>query len=76
MTIGNWFVTYLLLLIPIANIILVFVWAFGGNVNPSKKSFFRFQLIVALITTGISIIIGIIAAAAGGAFFYQIANMF
>ena len=29
MTVGNWIVTYLLMLIPVANIVLMFVWAFA-----------------------------------------------
>lgn len=49
MKIGNWIATNLLMLIPIANIILVFVWAFGKNVNPSKKSYFQAYLILALV---------------------------
>ena len=40
MTIKDWIITNLLMLIPIANIVLVFVWAFGSNVNKSKKQKF------------------------------------
>ena len=58
MTMGNWIVTFLLMLIPIANIVLMFMWAFGRNVNPSKKSFFRAFLIMAAIGIGLSIILG------------------
>ena len=58
MTMGNWLVTCLLMLIPIANIVLMFMWAFGSNVNPSKKSFFRASLIMAAIGIGLSIILG------------------
>jgi len=49
MTLGNWIVTMLLLLIPIANIVLMFVWAFGSNTNPSKKTYFQATLIFAAI---------------------------
>ncbi|WP_298837011.1 hypothetical protein [Clostridium sp.] len=45
MTLKDWVLTYLLLLIPIANIVLMFVWAFGKNVNKSKKTLFQAQLI-------------------------------
>ena len=58
MTMGNWLVTCLLMLIPIANIVLMFMWAFGSNVNPSKKSFFRASLIMAAIGIGLSILLG------------------
>ncbi|MCB2293251.1 hypothetical protein LGK95_06930 [Clostridium algoriphilum] len=46
MTLKDWIITYLLLLIPIANIVLMFVWAFGQDVNQSKKTFFQAQLII------------------------------
>lgn len=44
-TIKEWAITMLLLCIPIANIVLPFVWAFGSDVNPSKKNYFRVMLI-------------------------------
>jgi len=56
MTLGNWVVTMLLLLIPIANIVLMFVWAFGSNTNPSKKTYFQATLIFAAIGIIISIL--------------------
>jgi hypothetical protein len=46
MKLKDWVVTYLLMLIPIANIVLIFMWAFGSNVNPSKKSYFQGVLIL------------------------------
>lgn len=58
MTLGNWIVTYLLMLIPIANIVLMFVWAFGSNVNPSKKTYFQASLIMAAIGIILSILLG------------------
>ena len=57
MTIGNWIGTSLLMLIPIANIVLIFVWAFGSNVNPSKKSYFRASLILMAIGIILSIVL-------------------
>ena len=44
-TIKEWAITMLLLCIPIANIVLPFVWAFGSDVNTSKKNYFRVMLI-------------------------------
>lgn len=57
MTLGDWIVTYLLLMIPIANIVLMFVWAFGSNVNKSKKTFFQANLIFAAVWLVICIIL-------------------
>jgi len=41
MILKDWLITYLLLLIPIVNIVLMFVWAFGNDVNQSKKLFVK-----------------------------------
>ena len=34
MTVGSWIVTFILLAIPVANIICIFVWCCGGVSNP------------------------------------------
>ena len=60
MTIKDWLITYLLMLIPIANIVLVFVWAFGSNVNKSKKTYFQASLIMMGIVILLYIVFGII----------------
>lgn len=62
MTMKDWLITLLLLCIPIVNIVLAFVWAFGSNVNKSKKSFFQAYLILMAIGIGIYIIFAIIIA--------------
>lgn len=49
MTIKDWIFTFLLMMIPIANIVLLFVWAFGTDVNKSKKTYCQASLIMALI---------------------------
>jgi len=71
MTIGSWIVTMLLLMIPIANIILVFVWAFGSNVNPSKKSYFQAYLIFAIIGIVASILLWSTIIGAFSTLFYN-----
>lgn len=63
MTLGDWLITYLLLLIPIANIILMFVWAFGKNVKQSKKTYFQASLILSAVGIVLCIVFfGAIAA--------------
>lgn len=58
MTVGDWFKTMLLLLIPVLNIVLPLVWAFGSNVNPSKRNFFRVQLIFFVIGAFLFVLVG------------------
>ena len=45
----EWIITFLILMIPFANIVMPFVWAFGGNTNPSKANYFKAMLIMAVI---------------------------
>jgi hypothetical protein len=62
MKLKDWLITFLLLLIPFANIVLPFVWAFGSDVNKSKKTFFQAALIWAAIITGIYILLFLLFA--------------
>jgi ATP-dependent Zn protease len=37
-TISDWFLTLFLTAIPLVGLIMLFVWAFGSNTNPSKAN--------------------------------------
>lgn len=63
-TVGNWMLTYLLLCIPLVNIVLLFVWAFGSNTPVSKANWAKASLIWALIAIAIY---GVIFAVFGAA---------
>lgn len=45
----NWFITIFLTAIPIVNIVLLCVWAFGGSTNPNKSNYAKAGLIWVLI---------------------------
>ncbi len=45
MSVGEWMVTLLILIIPIVNIIMLFVWGFGGGVNKTKANYCKASLI-------------------------------
>jgi hypothetical protein len=55
LTIGQYMVMFLLMAIPLVNIIMLFVWAFGDN-NMNKKNFGKAALIWGIICTVLSII--------------------
>lgn len=56
-SVGDWILTYLLLCIPIVNIILVFVWAFGQNTPVSKSNWAKALLIWMLIGTCLYVVL-------------------
>ncbi len=49
MSVGNWFVTILIMAIPVVGLIMLFVWAFGDMAPQSKRNWARAQLIWMLI---------------------------
>lgn len=55
-SVKEWMVTLLLLAIPLVNIIMLFVWAFGGGANPSKVNYAKAALIWAAIGIGIYVV--------------------
>jgi uncharacterized membrane protein YdbT with pleckstrin-like domain len=71
MTVGNWIVTMLLMIIPLVNIILLIVWAASSGENPNKKNWAIAQLIfmaigVVLWLVLASTMIGIMSSLTGG----------
>ena len=44
-SIGDWVLTIFLTCIPLVGLVLLFVWAFGGNTQKSKANWAKAQLI-------------------------------
>lgn len=45
-SIGDWIITFIIAAIPIVNVIMLFVWAFGSTTNPSKANWAKASLII------------------------------
>lgn len=45
MTIGDWLITFLIQIIPLVGLVMLFVWAFGGDTHPSKKTWAQATLL-------------------------------
>lgn len=65
MRVGEYIVSFILIAIPIVNLIMLLVWTFGSTTNINKKNFAKAVLILTLIGIGLWIIIAIITAALG-----------
>lgn len=48
-SLGEWIITFIVLAIPLVNIIMLFVWGFSSGTNPSKQNFCKATLIVYLV---------------------------
>lgn len=55
-SVKEWLVTILLLAIPIVNLIMLFVWGFGGGANKSLANYAKAALIWVLIITVVYIL--------------------
>ena len=64
-SIGGWIGRWLVMCIPIVNIIMLFVWAFGGSKKYSLKTWARARLLLALIVI-IALLITVIVLAVSG----------
>lgn len=54
-TIGNWIITLIITMIPIVNIVMLFVWGFSRTTHPTKANWAK----AALILVAVWIILGI-----------------
>jgi heme/copper-type cytochrome/quinol oxidase subunit 2 len=71
-TLGDWMITLLLSFLPIVNIVMLFVWSFGSNTNPSKANWAKATLIWMLIGIVLAIVLLLII---GTAFFSAVRSM-
>lgn len=64
-SIGGWIGRWFLMCIPIVNIIMLFVWAFGGTRQYSLKTWARARLLLVLILIFVLVIAAVILALTG-----------
>lgn len=62
MSLGEWLITLIVMIIPCVNVIMMFVWGFG-NGNENRKNFCRASLIMAVIQIILGIICYVVFAA-------------
>lgn len=48
-SLGEWIITFIVLAIPLVNIVMLFVWGFSSGTNPSKQNFCKATLILYLV---------------------------
>ena len=56
-TFKEWMITILLMALPVVNIVMLFVWAFGGGASISKANFAKASLVWMAIGIVLSIIL-------------------
>jgi len=49
MSVSDWLITFLITAIPLVNIVMLFVWAFGNDNNQTRRNWAKANLIMILI---------------------------
>jgi hypothetical protein len=55
LSVQDWFITILILALPLVNLIMYFYWAFADGINTNKRNFCRASLLWAAIGIAIGI---------------------
>ena len=48
-TVGNWLLTFIILAIPLVNLIMLIIWVVGTSTHPSKRTFATAYLVLIAI---------------------------
>jgi hypothetical protein len=64
MSVGDWLITFLITAIPLVGFIMLFVWAFGNNDNPTRTTWAKANLIMLLIVIALYTIFAMVFGAA------------
>ena len=59
-SVKEWLITNLILMIPLVNIVMMLVWAFGSNTNPNKANYFKAALILFAILMVIYLVLAVV----------------
>ncbi|WP_129595346.1 DUF4339 domain-containing protein [Seramator thermalis] len=66
MKVKDWIITYLIMLVPVVNIVFLFIWAFSeGNHNPNKVSWAKASLLWSAIILVLYFILFFVVLGAG-----------
>ncbi|MGA8277005.1 MAG: hypothetical protein WB784_02250 [Rhodanobacteraceae bacterium] len=57
-SLGEWIITLIVLAIPLVNIIMLLVWGFSANTNPTKRNYCRAVLIFIVVGIILAILFG------------------
>ena len=59
-SVKEWLITNLIMMIPLVNLIMMLVWAFSSNTNPNKANYFKAALILFAIVMVIYLVLAVV----------------
>lgn len=60
MSVKDWVITQIILMLPIVGLIMALVWAFSDDTNKNKKNLMLAYLVITAVMLGIFIVFGIL----------------
>ena len=60
LTLRDWAVIGVLLLIPLVNLVVLIIWAASGSTHPAKKNFAQLLLVLILVISFIAVLAALI----------------
>ena len=70
-SVKEWLITNLIMMIPLVNIVMMLVWAFSSNTNPNKANYFKATLILFAIVMVIYLVLAVVLFGSVAANQYQ-----
>ncbi|PIT47012.1 hypothetical protein [Snodgrassella alvi] len=52
----DWLISLVILSIPIINLIMMLIWAFGENDNPNRSNFCKASLVIITVCMGLGVL--------------------
>lgn len=65
MSVKDWVLTLIILALPLINIVMLLVWAFGSTGNINRKNYCLASLLMLAIVIGLSLCFAVLAALVG-----------
>ena len=59
MSVSDWIIVYLIMLIPLVNLIMLFVWAFGNSTKTTQQNWAKGNLVLMAIVLTLYIFFGL-----------------
>ena len=59
-SVKEWLLTNLIMMIPLVNLIMMLLWAFSSNTNPNKANYFKAALILFAILMAIYLVLAVV----------------
>ncbi|MFF0827673.1 hypothetical protein ACFYU8_12405 [Brevibacillus sp. NPDC003359] len=53
MSVKDWVITFLIMIIPVVNLVMYFVWAFGSEGNLNRKNWAKANLLIIGVCIGL-----------------------